>query len=695
MGEGRRRIIIIGVSSLVLVAMVAVVTIGVTNHKVESKNTHRQELSTSMKAIKNVCEPTDFKEVCVDSLSAAAGNTTDPNELVRTAFKVALKTIEEAENRSTLLQELQKDPRTKEALENCKELAKSAVYDLQRSFDQMGKLDASKFDDLLANLKIWLSGAITYQETCLDGFEDTTGDAGDKMREYLKMSMQMTSNGLAMVTEISEALSSLNLEELFSGHRRLLGHHNHNHGHDFPYWMNERARRFLAKASKGKPKGHKHTFKPDLVVAKDGSGDYVTINEALKDIPKNRSKTFVLYIKEGVYEEKVQFNKSWTHLMVVGDGPTKTKITGKHNAIDGGSTFQSATVAVLGDYFIAKDIGFENTAGPEKHQAVALRVGADMSIFYNCQIDGYQDTLYVHTYRQFYRNCVISGTIDFIFGDGAAVFQNCTLLVRKPLDNQANMVTAQGRKEKRQPSGIVLQNCTITAHPEFYPFRNSTKTYLGRPWKEYSRTIIMESYIDDLIQPEGWMPWNTTNYALDTCFYSEYNNRGPAASKIDRVQWYGIKELTKARVERFFASEFIKAEHWIAKSHVPYVPGLVFPPPPDSPLALQEEIEHKKDKERRKREKEQRERGEKISGNEEVPAPAQAPAFAPKMQAPAPAFEPKMQAPAFAPKIQAPAFSPEMQAPANAPDSSWAFSPMAATAPSPKVQKQRFFGLFS
>lgn len=228
--------------------------------------------------------------------------------------------------------------------------------------------------------------------------------------------------------------------------------------------------------------------------------------------------------------------------------------------------------------FIAKDIGFENSAGAEKHQAVALRVGADKSVFYNCHMDGYQDTLYAHTYRQFYRNCEISGTIDFVFGDAAAVFQNCTFVVRKPLNNQQCIVTAQGRKEIRQPTGLVLQNCSFVADPDYYPLRNTLKSYLGRPWKEFSRTIIMESFIDDLIQPQGWLAWNQT-YALDTLFYTEFNNRGPGSSKLDRTKWSGVKELPVKRIQRFTASRFIEAESWLPATGVPFAPGLIFPPP--------------------------------------------------------------------------------------------------------------------
>lgn len=177
MGDGKRRLTVISISSLILVAMVVAVTIGVSQNTSDQKSTaNRQEVVTSVKAIQNICEPTDYKEVCVDSLTASsAGNTTDPRELIRAAFLVAKEKIQEAAQNSSLLQELSNDPRTKEALANCRDLAESAVADLGRSFNDIKQIDASSFDEVLADLKIWLSGAMTYQETCLDGFENTTG----------------------------------------------------------------------------------------------------------------------------------------------------------------------------------------------------------------------------------------------------------------------------------------------------------------------------------------------------------------------------------------------------------------------------------------------------------------------------------------------------------------------------------------
>ncbi|KAL7003117.1 pectinesterase [Sarracenia purpurea var. burkii] len=337
MEEGKKRITIISICSLILVAMVVAVTIGVSQNT-DSQSYNHHDITTSGKAIKNICEPTDYKEVCVQSLTTAAGNTSDPKELIKVAFQVAMEQMQQAVQNSTLLQELQTDPRTKDAVGDCQDLANSALNDLKRSIGKMGEVDASSIDELLANLKTWLSGAITYQETCLDGFENTTGDAGEKMKEYLKIGMQLTSNALAMVTEISSTLQSLDIQGYS---RRLLWEDIPvmGHGSEFPSWVDSGSRKLLTAAPA--------KIKPDLVVAKDGSGKYRTINEALGDIPENSNKTFVLYIKEGVYDERVQFNRTLTNLMVVGDGATKTRITGSLNFIDGTSTFKTATVGGL------------------------------------------------------------------------------------------------------------------------------------------------------------------------------------------------------------------------------------------------------------------------------------------------------------------------------------------------------------
>ncbi|XP_031498228.1 putative pectinesterase/pectinesterase inhibitor 28 [Nymphaea colorata] len=571
-GGKKKKIAIISVASVVLLAMVVAVSVGVSkNHGSGGDSGSAEDISPSYKAITAICQPTDYKEACVTQLNAAAGSnaSTDPKDLVKLAFKVTVDQIHKVLNQSALLQEAEKDSRTKQALDSCGELMDSSIADLEKSIEQMGNIDLSDIDDLLENLKTWLSATVANQETCLDGFQNTTGDVGEKMRSLMKTAGQLSSNTLAIVDEISSILTNLNIPFLTKNRRRLLS------DDGLPSWVSPAKRRLLEDPTS--------SIKPDVVVAKDGSGQFKTISDALVSVPKRQNTTYVVYVKEGVYEELVQINRTMTNLMLMGDGPTKTKITGNLNFIDGTPTFKTATVVVVGDGFMARDIGFENSAGAAKHQAVALRVGADMSIFYNCQMDGYQDTLYAHTKRQFYRDCTISGTIDFIFGDSISIFQNCKLVVRKPMENQQNICTAQGRKDKRESTLIVLHNCTFTAEPDYYPFKDQLPTYLGRPWKEYSRTIIMQSWMDDIVQPAGWKEW-MGDFGLSTLFYAEFDNRGPGSKLDGRVKWAGVRTLTAADAAAYAPDAIFQDNEWIKKSGVPYTGGLLPLASPDQQL---------------------------------------------------------------------------------------------------------------
>lgn len=336
--QKKKKIAIIGTSALILVAMVVAVAVGFNRGEDDSQAPAGPpggaHVSTSTKSIQAICQPTDYRETCEKTLGNAAGNTTDPKELVKVAFDVAIDHLTAAVKNSSTLKELAKDSRTNQALENCEELLDYAIDDLKESFNRIGAFDMSKLDEYVDDLKIWLSGAITYEQTCLDGFENTTGDAGERMKALLRTSQELTSNGLAMVTEISGILSTLSLPVNMT--RRLLSaDEDVESGTKTPSWVGEGQRRLL-QATGG-------SVKADVVVAKDGTGKYKTVNEALVDIPKGNNKTFVIYIKQGVYAEKVFLNKHMTNVMMIGDGPTKTKITGSLNFIDGIQTFKTAT----------------------------------------------------------------------------------------------------------------------------------------------------------------------------------------------------------------------------------------------------------------------------------------------------------------------------------------------------------------
>ncbi|XP_020255203.1 pectinesterase-like [Asparagus officinalis] len=311
----------------------------------------------------------------------------------------------------------------------------------------------------------------------------------------------------------------------------------------------------------------------NVTVAADGSGDFRTVGAAVDAAPEKSKSRYVIEIKEGRYDEYVFVGKKKVNLMFVGAGRGRTVISGNKSVADKFSTFWTATLAVVPtDLFLARDLTIENTAGPSKGQAVALRVKANFSAFYNCDILGYQDTLYAFHGRQFYRNCLIRGTVDFIFGNAAVVLQDCDIEVRQPNPGQKNMVTAQGRNDPDEPTAISIHRCRIGAEPGFNKSLNPS--YLGRPRKEYSRAVIMQSNITEVIHPAGWHEWDG-RFALDTLYYGEYNNSGPGADTAQRVNWTGYRVIyNSTEAQQFAAGSLITGSEWLGSTGFPYYLGL-------------------------------------------------------------------------------------------------------------------------
>lgn len=223
---------------------------------------------------------------------------------------------------------------------------------------------------------------------------------------------------------------------------------------------------------------------------------------------------------------------------------------------------------VLGDGFIAKDLTIQNTAGPDAHQAVAFRSDSDLSIIENCEFIGNQDTLYAHSLRQFYKSCRILGNVDFIFGNSASIFQDCEILVRprqaRPEKGEKNAITAHGRTDPAQSTAFVFQNCLVNGTEEYMALHNSKpkvhKNYLGRPWKEYSRTIFIHSFLGAHITPQGWMPWSG-DFALQTLYYGEFKNNGPGSNLTQRVPW--SSQVPAEHVFTYSVQSFIQGDDWI------------------------------------------------------------------------------------------------------------------------------------
>ena len=225
-----------------------------------------------------------------------------------------------------------------------------------------------------------------------------------------------------------------------------------------------------------------------------------------------------------------------------------------------------------GDGFLARDICIENKAGAEKHKAVALRVNADFVALYRCFINGFEDTLYVHSFRQFYRECDIVGTIDFIFGNAAAVFQGCNISSKMTMSGQFTVITAQSRDSPDEDTGISFQNCSILKLDDLSSSSSRVKSYLGRPWGAYSRTVYLNSYIDDFIDPAGWMQSFDDDdiQELNTLYYGEYDNYGPGSLTNDRVTWLGYHIMDDNDACNFTVSEFISGDEWLHSTTFPY-----------------------------------------------------------------------------------------------------------------------------
>lgn len=279
-------------------------------------------------------------------------------------------------------------------------------------------------------------------------------------------------------------------------------------------------------------------YKDKYTVAQDGSGDYKTLQEAINACKVFPDGRITILLKPGIYREKVEVY-SWTSkISLIGVDAATTIISfddysgkGSHN------TFTSYTVKVLGNDFYAENITFENTAGPVG-QAVALHVEGDRCVFKNCRFLGNQDTIYTggDSSRQYFTNCSIEGTTDFIFGAATAVFENCTIHSKKN-----SYVTAASTPEGKM-YGYVFLNCKLTATAD------ATKVYLGRPWRNYAKTVFVNCDLGGHILPEGWHNWSKPD-AEKTTLYAEYNSTGKGANTTARVAW--SHQLTKKEAQNY------------------------------------------------------------------------------------------------------------------------------------------------
>jgi len=281
-------------------------------------------------------------------------------------------------------------------------------------------------------------------------------------------------------------------------------------------------------------------YPKDIIVALDGSGNYKTIQEAVNSV-RDFGQRVTIHIKKGIYHEKLVVPTWKTQITLLGEDKENTIITNNDYSgklVPGGkdmfgkekfTTFNSYTVLVQGNDFIAKNLTIENTSG-RVGQAVALHIEGDRCVIENCRILGNQDTLYVsnEASRQYYKDCFIEGTTDFIFGEATCVFQSCTI------KNLMNSYTTAASTTQRQKFGYVFFDCKLIADTSVL------MAFLGRPWRSYAKTVYLRCELGSHIIPEGWDPWKGDNMFLDkdkTAYYAEYKSTGPGANPKARAAW--------------------------------------------------------------------------------------------------------------------------------------------------------------
>ncbi|KAH7296569.1 hypothetical protein KP509_26G028500 [Ceratopteris richardii] len=360
---------------------------------------------------------------------------------------------------------------------------------------------------------------------------------------YLHRSITSTSDALCMLDAYDTYGSNVSAWSPPSK-RNLPGHRDMEH-HVVSTWLDHNIKGLSASA----------------IVSKHEPGTYSSIQKAVDDAPDYLSERYVIFIRQGIYNETIRIPYTKPYLAFVGEGMGKTVITGNLNAqMIGVSTYDTATVAIDGDNFLAYNLTFESTADPSLHQAVALRVASDHAAFYQCSFLGHQDTLYAHSLRQFYQSCRIEGTMDFIFGNSASIFQGCEVLIR-PGRISSSVIAAQGRTDPSQTTGFVFDHCIINGTKEFMESfalkPKYYKVYLGRPWKMYSRTIYKNCIVEGIVRPEGWRPWKG-DFALKTLFYGEFNNTGSGAVFRDRVKW--AEEISSSLARVYTVQDFIQGD---------------------------------------------------------------------------------------------------------------------------------------
>ncbi|KAM0923528.1 hypothetical protein ACQ4PT_005470 [Festuca glaucescens] len=305
--------------------------------------------------------------------------------------------------------------------------------------------------------------------------------------------------------------------------------------------------------------------KTTYVVDPKGSGDYKTINAALEAIPEGNTRRVILDLKPGEYREKVFLNLSKPYVTFKSDPLNPAIIAWSDTAATVGKdgkpvgTVGSTTCAIEADYFVAYGVVFKNDAplakpGAKGGQAVALRVFGTKAAFYNCTIDGGQDTLYDHKGLHYFKDCVIRGSVDFIFGFGRSFYEGCKII---SIVKEVAVLTAQQRTKTIEgaiESGFSFKNCTIKGE-------SGGQIYLGRAWGDSSRVVYAFTEMSKEVVPVGWDGWSIKAPESSGIYYGEFKCSGPGSDAKKRVGW--AQDLTEAQAKPFIGTHYVFGDSWI------------------------------------------------------------------------------------------------------------------------------------
>ncbi|KAJ9543156.1 hypothetical protein OSB04_022863 [Centaurea solstitialis] len=526
-------------------------------------------------AVETICKPTEYNETCLETLKDLKKNSSSTRkDYIFASFRATIEALKSANDTAT---ELRKDHHGKTDdsskyaradLKNCGTLLTQAIDELEYLLGVAVEQNLADLPDQVDPILIRLTAVRAYQTTCLDEISDE--EIKSEMEKALDLATKNTYNSEMIMYHIPDILMEFGVEvDLFhgavAGHRRLLGdeeEEEEEHEHD-EYEHMEQA--YFKTPEPESIDEDPKKVKPNTIVAQDGSGDHKSIKDALSGIPSDHEGRYIIHIKEGEYDEG-QIIVEQDNVYMFGDGRDKTVITGSESATasECGAS-QTATFVAQGERFIARSIGFRNTAGSAE-QAVAFRSVSPHAVLFDCSFEGYQNTLYYHAHNQFYKNCTIYGTVDFITGSGRAYIQDSQIYVRKPESDQNNTVTADLRMKHEEKGGVVLHRCKIKATKELKAVQGKTRTYLGRPVREHSKMMVAKTEIGSMLEPEGWVKlYEPENDYFNTSTIREFYNKGDAASTEKRVKkWKGYMVIKSKKYAKGYTSEkFIHAGSWV------------------------------------------------------------------------------------------------------------------------------------